>query len=248
MLASDFFTSSRLKEMRDEIDREGFVADKFLANQPDCPVFGVNLACLYPFPPEIRLAYENLSEQLVGIDPGVYVYPLWETHVTIVTFINFAQHISPTPQRVAGLQDLMTRVAAQIEREVVGEPFDLWMEQPVIARKAAILPLSDPSGAITRIRNRVTDSLARDPSLRTSLEAVGLNVPPLVHSTIMRFKKVPEDARVFLSKFDEIARGVPRLPMRIDEVYITTETKPYMREGKICFRFPIGSHESTRDL
>ncbi len=222
MLAREFFTRARLKEMRDEICAHGFVADKFLADGPDRPVFGVNLACLYPFPAEVTEAYNSLVAQLSDLDPGVYVYPIWETHVTIATLINFTQYQSPTPQRFVELKDLMRQIAAQLQPVFSGEdsiqPFDLWIEQPVISRKAAILPLSDPSGAITRIRNRVIESLARNPSLRTCLDGLGFNIPPLVHSTIMRFKKASPDAQRFLSKFDEISSRVPRAVMRVDQV------------------------------
>ena len=77
------------------------------------------------------------------------------------------------------------------------------------------------------------------PAVRTRLDALGFNIPPLVHSTIMRFKKVPEDKERFLEQFDQISGNVPRLKMRVSELYITTETKPYMREGEIVHRFPL---------
>jgi hypothetical protein len=238
MLASEFFTPARLKEMRDEICAEGFVADRFLADRPDGPVFGVNLACSYPFPPEVRDAYEALSAQLSAIDPGVYVYPIWETHITIATLINFTQHLSPTPQRVTEMTLLMTQIATQLQnafQEI--KPIDLWIEQPVISRKAAILPLSDPSDGIPKIRNRVKENLAGNSTLQKTLVDLGLNIPPLVHSTVMRFKNAPGDTKQFLSKFDEIR--VPRTKMRVNEIYLTTETKPYMRGGEIFHRFPL---------
>lgn len=240
MLASDFFTQARLQEMREEICRDGFVADKFLGQQPDCPVFGVNLACLYPFPDEAHEVYETLFTQLSSLDSGIYVYPLWETHVTIATFINFTQHLSPARERVDELKKLARQIVARLGTVFTDiKPFDLWIERPVISRKAAILPLSDPTDAIAQIRTRVAENLARDPSLQTTLSGLGLNIPPLIHSTIMRFKKAPEDRGLFLSKFDEIASNVPRVSMRVDELYITTETKPYMREGSIFHQFPL---------
>jgi hypothetical protein len=150
MLATDFFTPARLREMRDEICREGFVADKFLAENPDGPVFGVNLACLYPFPTEVEKLYQSLAEQLSAIDPGVYFYPIWETHVTIATFINFTREISPTPERVTELNKLMHQIGSQLEQIFKDiKPFELWIEPPVISRKAAILPLADPLDAIS---------------------------------------------------------------------------------------------------
>ena len=197
MLASDFFTQARLREMRDEICRGGFVADNFLGDNPDRPVFGVNLACLYPFPAEVRETYRTLSGALGRIDSAVYVYPFWETHVTIATFINFTQHVSPTAQRVAELSELMRKVGSELD-DMFGDVkrFDLWIEHPVISRKAAILPLSDPVGAIAEIRKRVVEKIS--PELRTRLDELGFNVPPLVHSTVMRFKKFLQTHNVSL--------------------------------------------------
>jgi hypothetical protein len=240
MQASDFFTPARLQEMRDEILRDGFAADNFLADQPDTPVFGVNLACLYPFPREVAEIYESLSSRLTAIDPGVYAYPIWETHVTIATFINFTKQLSPTAQRVAELKQFMQQITAQLQDAFADvKPFELWIERPIISRKAAIFPLSDPSDSIAHIRNRVVEALGRNQSLKNCLEGLGLNIPPLVHSTIMRFKKAPTDPRKFLSTFDEVAATVPRTAMRINEIYITTETKPYMRAGQITHRFKL---------
>lgn len=240
MLASDFFTPARLKEMRDEILQQGFVADQFLASSPDAPVFGLNLACLYPFPVETLQAYDSLAAQLSALDAGVYVYPFWETHVTIATFINFTQHQSQTPQQLAEINNLTRRIVAQIEREFTSiKAFDLLFDPPIISRKAAIVPLSDASGTITEIRNRVAENLSRAPDLEAHLKSVGLNIPRIVHSTIMRFKNAPKNSNAFLEKFDEISGTVPRLPMRVKEIYITTETKPYMREGEIIHRFRL---------
>ncbi|MGZ4964692.1 MAG: hypothetical protein ACXWBP_08675 [Limisphaerales bacterium] len=241
MQASDFFTTDRLKQMREEICEQGFVADNFLADNPDAPVFGVNLACLYPFPPAVRQAYETLAARLGAIDPSIYVYPTWETHVTIATFINFSRHRSPTPARLAELKTVMQRVAIALEPAFLADtkPFDLWIEPPVISRKAAILPLSDPAGSIVRLRTRVAEILDRIPTLKLQLHELGLNIPPIVHSTIMRFKTAPPDTQRLLSKFDEISRAVPRIPMRVSELYVTTETKPYMRAGEIIHRFQL---------
>jgi hypothetical protein len=242
MLAKDVFTPARVKQMRDEICEQGFVADNFLVEKPDCPVFGVNLACLYPFPTEVHDVYQKLATQFAELDPGVYVYPIWETHVTIATFINFTQHQDPSPERDAELSAFMQQIIANLEGCFDDlAPFDLWIEQPLISRKAAFLPLSDLTDAVTHIRGRLAERLNRNPILRKQLDHLGLNIPAIVHSTIMRFNTVPSNDSHFASKFDEIAKSFPRVPMRVNEIYITTETKPYMRAGEIIHRFPMRS-------
>lgn len=239
MLAKDFFTPARIKQMRVEVKEQGFVADRFLAENPDCPVFGFNLACLYPFPTEVHELYQQLTTQLTELDSGVYVYPIWATHVTIATFINFTQQ-SPPASDMGELTDLMLVTADQLRNRFDDiEPFDLWIEPPIISRKAAFLPLSDPTDGIARIRQQVRDTLASAPSLQKRLESLGLNIPSIVHSTVMRFKKLPENAQGFLTAFDKIASTFPRTAMRVKEIYITTETKPYMRAGEIVHRFHL---------
>jgi hypothetical protein len=193
---------------------------------------------LYPFPEVARQIYEELYAELSELNPSVYVYPFWETHVTIATLVNFTRQISPTVESIHALKNLISEIASALAPALKEplKPFDLWIEQPVISRNAAILPLSDPTGAVSKIRKRVVESLAAEPALRERLNELGLNIPPLVHSTIMRFKHVPANTRHFLSTFDQISRAVPRTLMRVEEIYLTTETKPYMREGEIVSR------------
>jgi hypothetical protein len=67
----------------------------------------------------------------------------------------------------------------------------------------------------------------------------GLNVPGIIHSTIMRFKREPNDLPKLLADFDQVAATTEPFPLAIDELLLTTETKPYMRAGDIVDRFPL---------
>jgi hypothetical protein len=72
----------------------------------------------------------------------------------------------------------------------------------------------------------------------------GLNVPGIIHSTIMRFKGQPENLERFLKDFDKVVAGIQPFPLAIGELLLTTETKPYMRAGEIVHRFPLIGRES----
>jgi hypothetical protein len=225
-------------DARREILKHGVVVDALLAADPDRPVFGFNLACAYPFPAPAARLYRPIAEHLAALDPAVYVYPAWETHVTIVTFVNFCLHERVEPERLAQLQSLIHPVRELIRPLLEGPAFKLVLGPPVLTRKAAILPISDETGSIARIRQTVRAALAADKALHAELVRAGLNVPGIIHSTIMRFKKEPANLAKFLANFDQAAAATEPFTLAIDELLLTTETKPYMRAGEVvqCFR------------
>jgi hypothetical protein len=226
-------------DSRREILEHGFIEDPFLAGDPDAPVFGFNLACAWPFPPAAADWYRPLAERLATLDQGVYVYPERETHITIVTFVNFSMHARPDATRLARLQSLIDSVLALLRPLLKGPAFDLRLGAPALTRKAAILPISDPGDAIARIRHTVLSALAADTALQGELAREGLNVPAIIHGTIMRFKSRPANVPRFLADFDHAAAAVKPFPLAVDGLLLTTETKPYMRAGRIVHRFPL---------
>jgi hypothetical protein len=233
-------------DARREIQQHGVAVDALLATDPDGPVFGFNLACAWPFPAPAAAFYRPLAERLAALDPAVYVYPAWETHVTIVTFVNFSLHRRIEPERRAQWQSHINAVRELLGPLLEGPAFELVVGAPVLTRKAAILPMSDPTGAITRLRQSIRAALAADKGLEAELARGGLNVPGIIHSTILRFKSEPAHLAGFLADFDAAAAAVEPFPLAIDELLLTTETKPYMRAGEIVQRFPLSRDEGTR--
>jgi hypothetical protein len=227
-------------DARREILEQGVVIDSFLATDPDGPVFGFNLACAWPFSAPAARFYRPIAERLAALDPAVYVYPEWETHITIMTFVNFSLHKRPEATRLAQLQSLINPVRELISPLLKRPVFELVLGPPVLTRKAAILPISDATGSIAEIRQSVRTALASDKGLHAELVRGGLNVPGIIHSTIMRFKSEPRDLTKFLASFDQAAAAAEPFPLAIDELLLTTETKPYMRAGEIVERFTLG--------
>jgi hypothetical protein len=226
-------------DARREILEHGFAVDSLLVADPDGPVFGFNLACAWPFPAPAARCYRTIAERLAALDPAVYVYPEWETHVTIVTFINFSLHRRIEPEQKARLQSLINPVLALIRPLLEGPAFELVLGAPVLTRKAAILPISDPTGAIPRLRQSIRAALTADKALEAGLAGGGLNVPGIIHSTIMRFKSRPANVAKFLADFDAAVADVEPFSLTVVELLLTTETKPYMREGEVVHRFPL---------
>ena len=242
------FSPSFLLDARREILEHGLVVDSLLATDPDGPVFGFNLACAWPFPAPAARSYRSIAERLAALDPAVYVYPEWETHLTIVTFINFTWHRRIEPEHKARLQSLINPVLALIRPLLEGPAFELVLGAPVLTRKAAILPISDPMGAITRLRQSIRAALAADKTLEAALARGGLDVPGIIHSTVMRFKSQPASVAKSVADFDAAVADVEPFPLTVAELLLTTETKPYMREGEIVHRFPLSRRQDERIL
>jgi hypothetical protein len=220
--------------------RNGVVVDELLRDDADCPVFGINLACAYPFPEIAAQFYRPIAARLGALDPGVYVYPDWETHVTIVTFVNFSLHRRPDAKRLRDLQALVQPITEILQPVLAtSRAFPVVIGAPVLTPKAAILPMTDRSGEVARIRREVIRALEANKELHGDVTRAGMNVPGIVHSTIMRFRAAPADAGRFTTDFEEAFAVAKAVEIVIDELLLTTETKPYMREGTIAHRFPL---------
>jgi hypothetical protein len=231
MYPEPFFPAAEAAAMQDEIRRRGFAADPLLT-EADAPVFGLNVAFAWPLPAEFRAAYDEMYGRLAALDPGVYVYPHAQTHVTVATVVSFKEHSQPTPAETARLRDLVPAIARSLERACDRvAPFAIEIGAPVLVRTAAFLPILNRGGEVRRLRQVLIDELRGvEPTLAT------LKLPNAVHSTVLRFRQPPAEPNTFVERFRDIARGVTFGKATVDELLVTTETKPYMRDGEIVHR------------
>ena len=239
------FNSAKVAALRAEIRRDGLLADKFLGADPDVPTFGLNLACAWPFPEAWRAHYERLAQRLGALGPWVYAYPFQFTHVTLGTLVSFARHTRPSAETVKACEGKLPEIVATLgplfaenspERIKL---FTLQPQSPVLARPAGILPLRNPDGEVARLRQRTVELLQRHKPLHRELTERGLNVPGIIHSTVLRFRQPPPDLEKFLATFDELAAEMDFPPGEVGEIFLTSETKPYMRGGEILRRFKL---------
>lgn len=223
----------------DELRKSGFVADEFFASDPDIPTYGLNIALSWPLPENLKKAYEKLHQELLELGEDGHVYPYERTHVTVMTLVNFKKHQNPSVQEIEGIEKLIPKIihiiSGKLQNEMRGKikPFRIEIGSPVLARAAAYLPISNPSGEIFLLRNEIAPILEKELSLEI------LYNKDFIHSTIMRFCRVPEDLGKFIDKFQEIAERNKIGETIIDEFYITSETKPYMRDGEKVHVFKL---------
>lgn len=246
-LQTNPFAAARRAALREEILRDGLLADRFLSDDPDVATFGLNLACVWPFPETWRMGYETLAARLRALGPEVYVYPFAFTHVTLVTLASFSRHVRPAAEAVKKLAATIPELKAMLAPMLAEnsperlQPFVLQPQTPVLTRGAAILPLLNPDGEVPRLRQRVVEMLRRRPALHDELNQRGFNTPGIIHSTVLRFRQPPGDPGKFLAAFDAAASEVSFPSLTIREVMLTSETKPYMRGGEVLQRFPLGT-------
>jgi hypothetical protein len=101
----------------------------------------------------------------------------------------------------------------------------------VLSRRAAFLPMRDEAGVIARLREQVLPRLAAaDPAFARC------QPPRAVHATLARFHRPPPPTLV--PAFTTWARQHTLGRARIDSLLMTTETRPYMREGRVVRSYP----------
>jgi hypothetical protein len=200
-----------------------FEADPLLEG-PDTPVLGLNVAFHWPLPAAFRGEYDSMRARLRALDPGVYVYPFEQTHVTVATIVSFKRHARPDgaeQDRILSLLPRLTRVLDEACAPL--RPFEIAVGAPVLVPAAAFLPITNATGEVAAVRRHLAAAGAFPE----------LQVPRAIHSTILRFQKAPRDPPAFIEHFDEIARSVRFGTAEVHALVVTTETRRYMMAGRI---------------
>jgi hypothetical protein len=228
-----YFSADEHRQAQEEIDRSGFRDDPLL-ERLDEPVMGLNVAFAWPLPAAFRAEYERLYRELRTLGDALYVYPYERTHVTVATLVSFRRFPDPTAEQDAAVRALVPTVARVLGDAVRDRrAFTVDVGPPVLVRAAAFLPILNPGAEVRRIREALREGLAGH-------DLLDLGIPGAVHSTIVRFRRAPKDTRVFRSAFEDIAKTVRLGPTVVDELIITTETRPYMAAGTIAHRIALG--------
>src|SRR5207249_506226 len=100
------------------------------------------------------------------------------------------------------------------------KPFTLQPQAPVLSRSAGILPLRNTDGEVARLRQRTVELLEGNDPLHRELTERGLNVPGIIHSTVMRFRQPPPDLEKFLAAFDKVTAETKFPPTEAGEILL----------------------------
>lgn len=226
-----YFSRKELDEEYEKIFKSGFEPDAFLSTQPDLPVYGLNLAIGWPFPELLKNYYTKLSRALAALGPDVYVYPYSQTHITIMTLVNFKKNQRAEQEFKKLVPKIINLIS--IELSLLNfQTFKIDIGPPVLLKRAAILPILNHRKEICRLREKIA------PLLRNSLN-LQVEIPRSIHSTILRFLKRPPNEREFIKKFESIAANLRLGEASINELLLTSEIKPYMRGGEKLYCFSL---------
>lgn len=225
------FSEETRASFHQEIQEYGFIEDELVGKEIDREVYGVNIACGWPLPTEIREIYEQMYEKLKDLE-GAYIYPYHQTHITIVTVINFKKRLNKIKKYLD--DETLKLLKMRIENIVRHKPIKIFIDSPVLLRSAAFLPIYNPSGEIYEIRKETLNIFKDDH------KDYDLDTPISIHSTILRFQQVPTDSAKFLQRFAEITEKFSVVEGTVREVYITEELKPYMKKGSILEKIDCG--------
>lgn len=240
MYPEPYFEREKLSILHEEIKRDGFKLDDFLPKYPDLPVYGLNIAFGWPLPDPLRKSYNSLYNELLTLGPDVYVYPYHQTHVTVMTLVNFKKYRNPTIEKVRELGQLVPKIISIISREISNnvrheiKSFKIDVGPPVLLSNAVILPILNHTEEVFRFRKIIT------PLLKDELpQEVIFRNAKFIHSTILRFIKQPSAVNKFMKKFELIAKSTKLGVATISELLLTSETRPYMRGGEKLHKFKL---------
>jgi hypothetical protein len=225
----DIFTDNEREIQYDDIRKNGFVTDGLLGSDADLSVYGVNLTCAWPLPQETKTVYQALARDLSTLSE-LYVYPYEQTHITILTIVNFKKNRSGQAARLGeATLDMIEVTIRDILETGVGD-IELSVAAPVLTREVVFLPVFDSSGMILKIRRRIYEAL------HAENDRYDLDRPITIHSTIARFERRPEDAEEFINRFKRISQGFPGCSGKVSEILVTEELWPYMRVARVARR------------
>jgi hypothetical protein len=234
--ASPFVDPAELRSLRVQIAETGFQEDPLVGAEGARRFAGLNITLAWPLPAPFRSEYEALAADLRGLDPGLYVYPYATTHVTVVTAVSFKRHVDPAPELETAVNDAASALGVFLsEAAAVMSPFVIDVGFPVLARAAAFLPILNPTGEVVRLRREALALCRKTGGIMADAVA-----PGVIHSTILRFRERPRDAAAFCSAFDRITSRFTLGKAIIDELVVTLEPKPYMRDGRATHRVRLG--------
>mmetsp|Transcript_17827 Transcript_17827/g.38556 ORF Transcript_17827/g.38556 Transcript_17827/m.38556 type:complete len:376 (+) Transcript_17827:38-1165(+) len=232
-------------------------------NDVDGSSFGLPLVVAWrKFPPSVEAAYRDLvgriSPSLGGTSgfvvdggggndckgPAAHVYPFEDLHVTVATF---RARNDPAPANGNDVRTIkqfcvdVTQKASEREqwpRE--GSKLLLRPREVRLSHKNAIILWEESSGNLDAMRRCIEEEMREALSKISSGERkvvdahLSFDVPPIVHSTFLRFWAAPSDPRSILETFSgEVSADILGSEFEVDtsSVALVFEDSPCMHVG-----------------
>jgi hypothetical protein len=235
-----------------------FQSDPLLASlveKSNLHVTSFGLVCVAGWPPceSMRKSYKNFvlavrgcfeDNDVQGSTAPVYIYPFESLHVTVATF-------SRTSFKNLEHQEVRTEYAKKVVMAAAEDanwpkhPLELQIDNAQIGDHAGILLWKETTGRLDMLREciRKASSMVLKEVVSADISAAqlhamqdmlrGITIPPIVHSTFLRFYKTPvSPARMVQEKFCErvVKRLLDLYPKTLSalSVALVCEYSPYM--------------------
>ena len=182
---------------------------------------------------------EDLETKNDGILPAVYLYPSEALHVTIATL---SPHIpSITASDLSHIQHLFQSILTKASQLPIwpNKPLRLQISSSQIGIKAGILQWEETTGGILSMRSSIRQIIQDCQSTHSQRDLDIMSkvfIPNIVHSSILRFSKVPQTSgRVVQERFEKLVKPFLK-EYFADEVVL--DSVIFVRERTVFMHIP----------
>lgn len=246
MYTEKYISNEIIESFEKSIKEKGFIGDVFLSSDPDVTCLGLNVTIEWPFPETLRKKYRDFISRFEKYNKHIYFYPFENTHITLVTILNFKNHLQVSNEDRIIIDKIKITIVKSffnlssfLKGNGIGA-FEIELGPPVLSSAAGIFPIINRTNEISIIRRKVNEILE---SLQIPLIACEVNTPPIIHSTFLRYNESINDFSDFQGEFEENAVLFEPEKILVKKILLTLETKPYMRDGKILHRLDLEEKE-----
>lgn len=216
-------------------------------------VYGLVLTALNPPPPElisfytsfVRSIRESLDEAGINKD-SYYLYDINSLHCTIATLHSFSRPYPSNPeQTTSAWQQVLLAASQSSDWPTTLSPEDLKLRlkaADVHGNGVGVLRYSDDTHTISSLRSCLQEyctNVSNDQASSISdIDVSYLQLPDIVHSTVLRWRSSPgicvEQLQCMFDKAFSTASVDHDAPIPLTDVKLIRESEPYMRKWSTC--------------
>jgi hypothetical protein len=235
-------------------------------NNYDCDEFG--LVVVTGWPSDLSMAVKDSYQDFISrtkacfdkqdmAQGNVYFYPASCLHVTVATLYSVNHRLKDNAGRIeleTFWRQAMDRAARMPDWPAL--PLVLTIDRTQIGERAGILLWNETTGGLDKMRKCIAQATRLTATERRSddfsIDKTTLSIPPIAHSTFLRFPNAPlTDGSVLQENYSHVSKAIKDIfpaSVELSDAKLVCEKTPYMHipadERYVLASYPVGSNGS----